>query len=59
MTYDEDYIKVINGKAYIKWPILIVENTYPESSTLGGMIAIPYDSGIYFTIGIGLISKTS
>jgi hypothetical protein len=55
MTYNEDYMRVINGRTYIKWPILIVENTYPVSSTLGGMISITsiYASGVYFTIGIG------
>jgi hypothetical protein len=55
MTYNEDYMRVINGRTYIKWPILIVENTYPVSSTLDANIAIfsTYASGVYFTIGIG------
>ena len=55
MTYNEDYMRVINGRMYIKWPILIVENTYPVSSTINGSIAIisDYASGVYFTIGIG------
>jgi hypothetical protein len=51
MTYNEDYMRVINGRTYIKWPILIVENTYPVSSTLSGNIA--HAGGVYFTIGIG------
>jgi hypothetical protein len=42
---------VINGRTYIKWPILIVENTHPVSSTLSGIIA--HTGGVYFTIGVG------
>lgn len=55
MTYNSDYMKYINGKPYLKWPILVVENTNQSSSTLNGSIIISSQaaSGVYFSIGIG------
>ncbi len=55
MTYNSDYMKYINGKPYLKWPILIVENTYPRSNTLSGIIIISSQaaSGVYYSIGVG------
>ena len=55
MTYNSDYMKYINGKPYLKWPILVVENTNQNSSTLNGSIIISSQaaSGVYYSIGIG------